>query len=89
MNTHITLLGQKIRKSYGNFWGRGPRFESGISHNDPDALQDHCEIKVENLRIERETYPWGKKSSKIFFLASMIRIKFAKKHILSHPTVQR
>ena len=40
-----------------DFRGRGPRFESGISHNDPDALQDHCEIKVENLRIERETYP--------------------------------
>ena len=28
-----------------DFWGRGPRFESGISHNDPDALQDHCVIK--------------------------------------------
>ena len=26
-----------------DFWGRGPGFESGISHNDPDALQDHCE----------------------------------------------
>ena len=33
---------------------RGPRFESSISHNDPDALQDHNE---ENLRVERETYP--------------------------------
>ena len=31
------------------FWGRGPGFEFGISHNDPDALQDHCE--------EWETYP--------------------------------
>ena len=28
------------------FWGRGTGFESGISHNDPDALQDHCD-KVE------------------------------------------
>ena len=25
-----------------NFWGRGPEFASGIYHNDPDALQDHC-----------------------------------------------
>ena len=24
-----------------DFWGRGPGFESGIFHNDPDALQDH------------------------------------------------
>ena len=22
----------------------GPRFKSGISHNEPDALQDHCVI---------------------------------------------
>ena len=27
-----------------DFRGRGPEFESGISHNDPDALQDHCVI---------------------------------------------
>ena len=39
-----------------DFWGRGPGFISGFSHNDPDALQDHCD-KVENLRVERETYP--------------------------------
>ena len=26
-----------------DFWGRGPGF-AGISHNDPDALQDPCEI---------------------------------------------
>ena len=26
-----------------DIWGRGPGFKSGISHNDPDALQDHCE----------------------------------------------
>ena len=24
--------------------GRGSGFEYGISHNDPDALQDHCVI---------------------------------------------
>ena len=40
-----------------DFWGRCPGFESGISHNDPDALQDHCD-QVENLRVENETYPW-------------------------------
>ena len=28
-----------------DFWGRSPGFESGIYHDDPDALQDHCEIK--------------------------------------------
>ena len=28
-----------------DFWGRGPGFESGISHNYPYALQDHCVIK--------------------------------------------
>ena len=27
-----------------DFWGRGPGFESGFSHNDPGALQDHCAI---------------------------------------------
>ena len=27
-----------------DFWGRGPGFESGISHKDPDALQDHFVI---------------------------------------------
>ena len=25
-----------------DFWGKGPGFESDISHNDPDGLQDHC-----------------------------------------------
>ena len=39
-------------------WDRGPRLESGISHNDPDTLQDH---NVENLRVERETYPEAQK----------------------------
>ena len=27
-----------------DFWGRGSGFESGISHNDPDTLQDHFVI---------------------------------------------
>ena len=28
-----------------DFWGKSPGFESGITHNDPDALQDHCVIR--------------------------------------------
>ena len=32
-----------------DFWGRSPGFESGISHNDPGALQDYYEI-LQNLR---------------------------------------
>ena len=44
-----------------DLWGRGPGFESGISHNDPAALQDHCVMcNTVNFRIERGTYPWGK-----------------------------
>ena len=35
-----------------DFRERGPGFASGISHNDPDALQDHCET-VENLRVDK------------------------------------
>ena len=27
-----------------DLWGRDPGLESGISHKDPDALQNHCEI---------------------------------------------
>ena len=38
------------------FLGRSPGFESDISHNNPEALQD-----VDNLRVERESYPWDKK----------------------------
>ena len=37
------------------FWGRGPGFELGIFHHDPDALQDH--FYLENLRVERGTLP--------------------------------
>ena len=31
--------------------GRGPGFESGISHNDPDALQDHC-VLCSNVKTQ-------------------------------------
>ena len=27
-----------------DLWGKGPEFESDISHNDPDALHDRCVI---------------------------------------------
>ena len=27
-----------------DLWGKDPEFEFDISHNDPDALQDHCVI---------------------------------------------
>ena len=37
-----------------NFWARGSGFESGISNNDPDALQDLCD-NVENLKANTIT----------------------------------
>ena len=37
-----------------DFWGRGPRFESGISHNGPDALQDRCVIMKKNSGYREE-----------------------------------
>ena len=48
-NIHLVsnLLGQEmwwLNDSAPDFWGRCPGFESGIFHNDPDALQDHCAI---------------------------------------------
>ena len=27
-----------------DFWSRCPGFEFGVSHNDPDAMQDHCVV---------------------------------------------
>ena len=46
----------------------GPGFKSNIYHYYPDALQDHWALchKVENLRVERETYPLR---PKFFFLS--------------------
>ena len=36
-----------------DFWGsRGPRFESGISHKDPDTMKDLCVIKLMKLTPE-------------------------------------
>ena len=36
--------GDVVIGSAPDFWGRGPGLKSGIFHNGPDALQDHCEI---------------------------------------------
>ena len=36
-----------------DFWGRSPGFESGIYHDDPDALQDHCEIKYKKKKKKK------------------------------------
>ena len=46
------LLGQRSRV----------RFRHLLQYNDPDVLQHHCD-KVENLWVDRETYPWGKTRS--------------------------
>ena len=43
--------------------GRGSRFESGISHNNPGALQDHCVI-LQNLRVEKGSFTWDQKKYK-------------------------
>ena len=44
-----------------DFWGRGTGFESGISHNDPDALQDHCEKCRKSQGREGNLPRWQKK----------------------------
>ena len=37
-----------LNGSAPDFWGRGPGFESDISHKDPDVLQDYCVILWKN-----------------------------------------
>ena len=50
METHWWRSGDSLVEMWWLFyrapdhWSRGPGFESGISNNDPDALQDHCVI---------------------------------------------
>ena len=39
-----------------DFWGRCPGFESCISHNTPDALQDHCVIRFKILKIKYQVF---------------------------------
>ena len=44
-----------------DFWGKGPRFESGIYYKDPDALQDHCVI-MKKISLQRgKSTPEAKK----------------------------
>ena len=41
---------------------RGTRLCDVLVSAESDALQDHCLMMQKNLRLERETYPWGKKT---------------------------
>ena len=51
-----------------DFWTRGPRFESGISHNDPDSRQDHCVKCRKSKSWEGNLLMWQKKMrEKIIF----------------------
>ena len=50
------------------FWGRGHGAESGISYNDPDALQLSLCHNVENIRVERETYTHEAKKKKGIYI---------------------
>ena len=60
-----------------DFWGRGPGFESGIYHIDPDALQDRCEIMQKISRLRGKPTPDAKKDLKkkkkiaVVFVATM------------------
>ena len=56
-------MNKHIEKQTTQYWGRGPGFESGISHNDPDELQDHCD-KVEKLYKRGKPTPEAKKDYK-------------------------
>ena len=51
-----------------DFWGIGPGFASGISHNDSDAQQDHCEESIENSGKRGKPSPEAKKGEKKVFL---------------------
>ena len=47
--------------------GRGPGFESGISHKDPEVLQGHC-VNVYTVTSKgwlSGDLPWGKKCKKL------------------------
>ena len=45
-----------LLRSAPDFWGRSPGFESVISNNDPDELQDHC-VLCNNVKLRvREKY---------------------------------
>ena len=70
-----------------DFWGRGPGFESGISHNDPDALPDHCVIMY-ILRVERVNLPLRpKRSLKKSFLSWISPVLHASCHVSLLPWI--
>ena len=67
MYSHVGEEGKSLYKKLRQFWrcggslvqrtrlqGRGHGFESSISHNNPDALQDHCVKMQKSEGIERE-----------------------------------
>ena len=41
-----------LNGSAPDYWGRGPGFESGISHDDSNALQDYC-VKLQTISGQR------------------------------------
>ena len=45
-----------------DFWGGGPGFESGNSHNDPDALHDHWDKCRKSQGREGNRLPLGQKN---------------------------
>ena len=44
-----------------DLWGRGHGLESGISHNDPEAQQDHCVEKCRKTQRREGNLPIQKK----------------------------
>ena len=59
--------------------GRGPGFESGNSHSDPGALQDHCVI-LYNLRVEVETSTCGPPKKNIIYLSDERGLRWGGPH---------
>ena len=59
LDEQFLSMGRWLTGSASDLWGRGPGFESDISHNEPDALQEHCD-KVENLRQRGKPTPEAK-----------------------------
>ena len=55
-----------------DFWGRGSRFESSISYNDPDSLQDHCVIMWKSQGKKGEPTLEAKKDVFVYFTCKTI-----------------
>ena len=54
-----------------DIWSRGPWLASGISHNDSDAQQDHCEESIENSGKRGKPSPEAKKGEKKSFFGKV------------------